>query len=49
MNKQDKNYISKASNKMVGLVLARKQKKKRENAILVIKLGSVEKTFRARW
>ena len=48
MNKQDKNYISKASNKMVGLVLARKQKKKR-NAILVIKLGSVEKTFRARW
>ena len=30
MNKQGKNYISKASNKMVGLVLARKQKKKRK-------------------
>ena len=45
MNKQGKNYISKASNKMVGLVLARKQKKKRENVIFSDKTRKCQKNF----
>ena len=44
MNKQGKNYISKASNKMVGLVLLRKQKKK-ENAIFSDKTRKCQKIF----